>query len=320
MNTMQMDTKDMRTVYNETMAALLRQNERLCLLGADLMSSSGSKALEREFPDRVINVGIAEANMVGIAAGLSTLGRLPVCETFAAFMAGRVYDQIRVSVAYTGLNVKFVGTDPGITAERNGGTHMAIEDTGIMRTLPAMTIIEPCDGTQLIKAFPVVFGHEGPVYIRLSRKTAYRVYDDSYQFVLGRADTLEEGSDVTIIASGLMVARALGAARRLKQRGVGARVINMHTIKPLDEAAVLKAAVDTGAIVTAENNNYLNGLGSAVCETLCENGLAIPVKRIGIRDHFGEVGTLDYLLQKFRMSDDDIFNAALEAISLKKTH
>lgn len=312
------DIVDMRTTYCEVMGELMRENRKIVALEADLMSALGSRCLQNAFPDRFVNAGVAEANMIGVAAGMSTFGKIPVAHTFASFATRRCYDQICVSVCYAKQNVKIVGTDPGVASEHNGGTHMALEDVGLMRSLAGMTIVEPCDNEQLRQTLPAIVHMYGPVYLRLYRRAPYPVYDSSYRFVLGKADVVREGGDLTVIASGLMMGNALEAAKSLAEKGIKARVVNMHTIKPLDAESVVRAARETGAIVTAENNNYLTGLGSAVAETLCENGVAVPFRRIGVRDHFGEVGRRDYLMEKFHLAPRDIVQAAEEVLSLKK--
>ncbi len=313
-----LDSVDMRTTYANTLMELMEKDPRIFVLEADLMSATGTKSVQQRFPDRLLNVGVAEANMIGVAAGLSAYGKIPVANTFAAFATRRCYDQICVSVCYAKQNVKIVGTDPGVASELNGGTHMALEDVGIMRTLAGMTIFEPCDNVQLKQALPVILNTPGPMYMRLFRRAPRKIHDDGYRFALGRADTLREGKDLTIIASGMMVANALDAAAALADKGVLARVVDMHTVKPLDAEAVLRAARETGAVVTAENNNYLTGLGSAVAEALCEQGAAVPFRRIGVRDHFGEVGKRDYLMEKFHLAPADIVRAAEEVLKQKK--
>ncbi|HIW77792.1 MAG TPA: transketolase family protein, partial [Candidatus Bilophila faecipullorum] len=261
--------------------------------------------------------GIAEANMVGVAAGLSACGKIPFVHSFATFASRRCFDQIAISVCYAGLNVKIVGSDPGVGAELNGGTHMALEDMGIMRTLPGMTVFEPTDSVQLRKALPAVARHEGPVYIRLFRRKAEKVFDDDYVFTLGKADLLRDGSDVTIIASGVCVANALQAAAMLAGEGVSARVLNMHTVKPVDAEAVLRAAEETGAVVTAENHSVIGGLGSAVAEVLAE-GRPAPLERVGVKDHFGQVGKAPYLMGVFGITPADIAKAARKALARKR--
>ncbi len=312
------DTKEMRAVYCEALLEEMKQDARIVVLEADLMGASGTKLVQDACPDRLINVGVAEANMVSTAAGMSACGKIPVCDTFAAFLSRRDYDQIFISVAYAGLNVKLVGTDPGVSAEHNGGTHMPFEDVGILRGIPTMTILEPADTVQLKKALPVILHSYGPVYMRLYRKCPHRLYDDDYQFELGKADQLRDGRDLSIIASGMMVWNALQAAEILETEGIHARVLNMHTIKPIDVEAISRAARETGAIVTAENHSILNGLGSAVAETLCENDLFVPLQRVGVRDLFGDVGTADYLMERFGLSVSAITKAARDTAARKR--
>lgn len=311
-----LEAQEMRTVYCDAMIALAKENPRIVDLEADLTGAHGMKPFKAAYPDRSFNVGIAEANMVGVAAGLSACGKIPFVHSFATFASRRCFDQIAVSVCYAGLNVKIVGSDPGVGAELNGGTHMALEDMGIMRTLPGMTIFEPTDSVQLRKALPAVARHEGPVYIRLFRRKAEKVFDDDYVFTLGKADLLREGSDVTIIASGVCVANALQAAEVLAAEGVSARVLNMHTVKPVDAEAVLRAAEETGAVVTAENHSVIGGLGSAVAEVLAE-GRPVPLERVGVKDHFGQVGKAPYLMGVFGIAPADVARAARKALARK---
>lgn len=311
-----LEAQEMRTVYCDAMIALAKENPRIVDLEADLTGAHGMKPFKAAYPDRSFNVGIAEANMVGVAAGLSACGKIPFVHSFATFASRRCFDQIAVSVCYAGLNVKIVGSDPGVGAELNGGTHMALEDMGIMRTLPGMTIFEPTDSVQLRKALPAVARHEGPVYIRLFRRKAEKIFDDDYVFTLGKADLLREGSDVTIIASGVCVANALQAAEVLAAEGVSARVLNMHTLKPVDAEAVLRAAEETGAVVTAENHSVIGGLGSAVAEVLAE-GRPVPLERVGVKDHFGQVGKAPYLMSVFGIAPADVARAARKALARK---
>lgn len=311
-----LEAQEMRTVYCETMIALAKEDPRIVDVEADLTGAHGMKPFKAAYPERSFNVGIAEANMVGVAAGLSACGKIPFVHSFATFASRRCFDQIAVSVCYAGLNVKIVGSDPGVGAELNGGTHMALEDMGIMRTLPGMTIFEPTDSVQLRKALPAVARHEGPVYIRLFRRKAEKVFDEDYAFTLGKADLLRDGSDVTLIASGVCVANALKAADMLAAEGVSARVLNMHTVKPVDAGAVLRAAEETGAIVTAENHSIIGGLGSAVAEVLAE-GRPAPLERVGVKDHFGQVGKAPYLMGVFGIAPADVARAARRAIARK---
>lgn len=311
-----LEAQEMRTVYCETMIALAKEDPRIVDVEADLTGAHGMKPFKAAYPERSFNVGIAEANMVGVAAGLSACGKIPFVHSFATFASRRCFDQIAVSVCYAGLNVKIVGSDPGVGAELNGGTHMALEDMGIMRTLPGMTIFEPTDSVQLRKALPAVARHEGPVYIRLFRRKAEKIFDEDYVFTLGKADLLRDGSDVTLIASGVCVANALEAADMLAAEGVSARVLNMHTVKPVDAGAVLRAAEETGAIVTAENHSVIGGLGSAVAEVLAE-GRPAPLERVGVKDHFGQVGKAPYLMGVFGIAPADVARAARRAIARK---
>ena len=309
-----LESQEMRKVYCDTMIALAKEDPRIVDVEADLTGAHGMKPFKAAYPDRSFNVGIAEANMVGVAAGLSACGKIPFVHSFATFASRRCFDQIAISVCYAGLNVKIVGSDPGVGAELNGGTHMALEDMGIMRTLPGMTVFEPTDSVQLRKALPAIVEHEGPVYIRLFRRQAENVFDDDYEFDLGKADLLRDGSDVTLIASGVCVANALQAAETLAQEG--ARVLNIHTIKPIDADAVIKAASETGALVTAENHNVIGGLGSAVAEVLAEQR-PTPLERVGVKDHFGQVGKAPYLMGVFGITAADIAKAARKAIARK---
>ncbi len=311
-----LESQEMRKVYCDTMIALAKEDPRIVDVEADLTGAHGMKPFKAAYPDRSFNVGIAEANMVGVAAGLSACGKIPFVHSFATFASRRCFDQIAISVCYAGLNVKIVGSDPGVGAELNGGTHMALEDMGIMRTLPGMTVFEPTDSVQLRKALPAIVEHEGPVYIRLFRRQAENVFDDGYEFDLGKADLLRDGSDVTLIASGVCVANAFQAAETLAPDGVSARVLNIHTIKPIDAAAVIKAASETGALVTAENHNVIGGLGSAVAEVLAEQR-PTPLERVGVKDHFGQVGKAPYLMGVFGITAADIAKAARKAIARK---
>ena len=310
------EQQEMRAVYCRTMLELAERDPRIVDVEADLSGAHGMKPFKQQFSDRSFNVGIAEANMVGVAAGLAACGKVPFVHSFATFASRRCVDQIAISVCYAGLGVKIVGSDPGVGAELNGGTHMALEDVGIMRTLPGMTIFEPTDSVQLRKALPVLVEHEGPVYIRLFRRKAESVFGDEYVFRFGKADTLRDGGDVAILASGVCVANALRAADLLAAEGIAARIINIHTVKPLDMDTVLKAAVETGALVTAENHSIIGGLGGAVAECLAE-GYPVPLERVGVKDHFGQVGKADYLLKAFGLTPDDIAAAAKRAIKRK---
>ena len=305
-----------RDGLGDELVELGKNNKDIYVVDVDIGKSCKTTAFAKAYPEQHVNVGIAEQNGAGLAAGLATCGKIPFVHSFATFASRRCFDQIAISVCYAGLNVKIVGSDPGVGAELNGGTHMALEDMGIMRTLPGMTVFEPTDSVQLRKALPAIVEHEGPVYIRLFRRQAENVFDDDYEFDLGKADLLRDGSDVTLIASGVCVANALQAAETLAQEGVTARVLNIHTIKPIDADAVIKAASETGALVTAENHNVIGGLGSAVAEVLAEQR-PTPLERVGVKDHFGQVGKAPYLMGVFGITAADIAKAARKAIARK---
>jgi len=305
-----------RDGLGDELVELGKNNKDIYVVDVDIGKSCKTTAFAKAYPEQHVNVGIAEQNGAGLAAGLATCGKIPFVHSFATFASRRCFDQIAISVCYAGLNVKIVGSDPGVGAELNGGTHMALEDMGIMRTLPGMTVFEPTDSVQLRKALPAIVEHEGPVYIRLFRRQAENVFDDDYEFDLGKADLLRDGSDVTLIASGVCVANALQAAETLAQEGVSARVLNIHTIKPIDADAVIKAASETGALVTAENHNVIGGLGSAVAEVLAEQR-PTPLERVGVKDHFGQVGKAPYLMGVFGITAADIAKAARKAIARK---
>lgn len=311
-----LEDKELREIYCESLIDLAEKDERIVLLEADLMKATGTLPFKQRFPDRTVDVGVAEANMIGVAAGLSAFGKIPFANSFTAFATRRCYDQITISVAYAGLNVKIGGTDPGVAAELNGGTHMSFEDMGIMRNIPGMTIFEPVDGVQLRKILPQVAAHAGPVYIRLFRRKAEKIFGTSDEFRLGKANRLREGTDATVFATGLMVANSLEAAKQLEKEGIGVRVVNMHTIKPLDVEEVVLAAEETGAVITAENHSIINGLGSAVAEVLAENR-PVPMERVGVRDRFGEVGMKDYLMEALGLTAEDIANAVRKAVRRK---
>ncbi len=313
-----LDSKDMKTTYCETMTELVERDDRVYILEADLMASSGTKKIQERHPDRVINVGVQEANMIGVAAGMSTCGKIPFCDTFGCFATRRCYDQITVSVCYAKQNVKIVGTDPGVGCEHNGGTHCAVEDLGIMRTIPTMRVFEPADNVQLKKSLPVLADLYGPLYMRLFRRVPHRIYEEDYVFRPDRADVVRDGTDITVIACGnICVWNSIEAGEALKSKGISVRVVNMHTVKPIDEETILTSARETGAIVTVENANYINGLGSAVSEVLCEGRAYVPFKRVGIRDRFGEVGTRDYLIKTMGLTSEDIVSAIEETLSHK---
>lgn len=290
---------EMRAVYTQTLLELAALNPNIMVLEADLSKATATGPFREQFPDRFINVGVAEANMVGIAAGLSSEGKIPFAASFGCFSSRRVYDQFFISACYAQLNVKLIGTDPGITAELNGGTHMPLEDMGIMRNIPGLTVFEPSDPTSLKQLLKLSAAAPKSSYMRLHRQMAPVLYSESVRFELGKGHVLRTGTDVTLIATGVvMVNEALKAVDQLAASGISATLIDMHTIKPIDQALVLEWAEKTGAVVTCENHSILNGLGSAVAEVLSEHR-PTPLKRVGVRDSFGEVGNLAYLKDRF---------------------
>ncbi len=308
---------EMRVVYAQTLIELAEEDPRIVVVDADLARSNGTDAFQRRFPERHVNVGVAEANMVGIAAGLSATGMIAFPSTFTCFAGRRVFDQFFISAAYANLNVKLTGTDPGVTATLNGGTHMAFEDFGLMRTVPGLTIYEPSDPVSLRKLLQQSAERYGSSYLRLHRKAVAPIYDETTPIELGTGIVLADGSDVTIIATGAtMVPEAIAAAESLESRGIGAAVIDMHTVKPIDRELVATYAQKTGAIVTCENHQVQGGLGSAVAEVLAEEA-PTPMCRIGIQEQFGEVGSLDYLMERFELTAASIERAAVEAIDKK---
>lgn len=299
------DTVAMKDAYIDALMELAEVDSEIVVLDADLMNSNSTIKFLEKYPQRAINVGVQEANMIGIAAGLAAVGKNPFTHTFACFNARRALDQIYMSVAYAKLPVKIVGTDPGITASFNGGTHMPLEDMGFFRGIPTMTVIEPVDNVMLRGILPAVAKLKSPVYLRVNRKQPVKVYPPDEEFVIGKGKVLQDGSDVTIAATGIMVPEALEAHRLLLDEGIHARVINIFTLKPLDTELLVKAAQETGAVVTAENHNIINGLGSAVAEVLAEH-CPVPLGRVGVQDLFGEVGDISYLQQRFGLTSIDI--------------
>lgn len=315
------DDKAMTTVYAETLFEIIKANPKVVEVEADLgRAILGPDILEKirtGYPAQFVDCGIQESNMIGIAAGLSAAGRIPYAHTFAAFASRRVADQVFVSGCYSRANIRIVGTDPGVTAAFNGGTHMPFEDIGIYRSFPEMTILEPTDTVMLAWMLRELAKTYGMFYLRLLRKNPTRIYKTDETFTLGKAKELRDGSDVTIIAGGIMVAEALRAAGTLAAEGISARVLDMFTVKPLDEKAVVKAARETGAVVTAENHNMKGGLGSAVAEVLA-TGVYAPLEMVGVRDIFGEVGPVDYLMTRFGLTASNIVDSAKKAIARKK--
>ena len=298
-----------RESYGNALVELGKEHDDVVVLDADLAGATKTGIFKKAFPDRHIDCGIAEANMMGIAAGLATTGKVPFASSFAMFAAGRAFEQVRNSIGYPHLNVKIGATHAGISVGEDGASHQCCEDIALMRTIPGMTIIVPSDDIEAKAAVKAAYEHEGPVYLRFAR-LASPVFNDNpdYKFELGKGILLREGSDVTIIATGLMVPEALSAAEKLAADGISAEVINIHTIKPIDEELIAASAKKTGRVVTVEEHNIIGGLGGAVCETLSEK-VPTPVLRIGVRDVFGESGPGDALLRKYGLSADGIYTS-----------
>ena len=308
--------KDTRSGYGAGMTELGRTNPKVVALCADLVGSLKIQEFIDENPERFFQVGIAEANMMGIAAGLTIGGYIPFTGTFANFSTGRVYDQIRQSIAYSGKNVKICASHAGITLGEDGATHQILEDIGLMKMLPGMTVINPCDYNQTKAATLAIADHEGPVYLRFGRPKVANFTPVDQKFEIGKALMLNEGSDVTIVATGHLVWQALIAAENLENQGISAEVINIHTIKPLDEAALLKSVKKTGAIVTAEEHNYLGGLGESVARTLASKH-PTPQAFVATNDTFGESGTPEQLMEKYGLNNKAIEAAVLDVLKRK---
>lgn len=305
-----------RHAYGEALAEA-GVNEKIVALDADVSTCTMSCMFGEKYPERFFNVGIAEADMVGVAAGMATAGYIPFVHTFAMFCAGRTYDQIRNSVAYPGLNVKLVGTHAGLTVGEDGATHQCIEDLALMRVIPGMTVICPADGNETRAAVKAIVDYEGPVYLRLGRLSVDTVTDrPDYRFEIGKAVTMKEGNDAAVIAVGCMVQEALKAAEILEKEGIHVRVLDMHTVKPLDEEAVLAAAMETGVIVTAEEHNILGGLGGAVAEVV-SGTYPVPVLRVGVQDVFGHSGNALELLERYGLTSKAIVEKVKVGISMK---
>lgn len=294
-----------RDAYGQALKELGARNEDVVVLDADLSGSTKTGVFGEVYPDRFFNIGIAEQNLIGTAAGLATAGKIPFASTFAVFATGRAFEIIRNSICYPELNVKIAATHAGLTVGEDGATHQALEDLSIMRSLPNMVVLNPADGVEAKQCIFKAAEHHGPVYIRLGRSGLPVIFDEDYKFEIGKGVELESGDDVTIIATGIMVKKALDAREELLKEGISTRVINMATIKPIDKDIILKAAKETKGIVTVEEHNIIGGLGSAVSEVVVENH-PVPVLRIGVRDSFGESGTGDQLLDKYGLTVENI--------------
>lgn len=311
------EKKDTRSGFGAGLLELGKKNENVVALCADLTGSLKMDAFAKEFPNRFFQTGIAEANMIGIAAGMTIGGKIPFTGTFANFSTGRVYDQIRQSVAYSGKNVKICASHAGLTLGEDGATHQILEDLGMMRMLPGMTVINPCDFNQTKAATIAIAEHKGPVYLRFGRPTVPNFTAPDQNFEIGKAVMLNEGSDVTIIATGHMVWKSIEAAEKLEAEGISVELINIHTIKPLDETAILNSVKKTGCIVTAEEHNKHGGLGDAVAHVLSQNYPSVQ-EFVAVNDSFGESGTPDQLMEKYGLTTDAIVSASRKAIERKK--
>ncbi|WP_297598095.1 transketolase family protein [uncultured Cetobacterium sp.] len=305
--------KSTRQAYGEALVELGKQNKNIVVLDADLTKSTKTNLFQEAFPERHINVGIAEADLVGTAAGLATCGKIPFASTFAMFAAGRAFEQIRNTVAYPKLNVKIAPTHAGISVGEDGGSHQSVEDIALMRSIPGMVVLSPADATETKKMIFAAAEYNGPVYIRMGRLDVPVLFDESYDFQIGIANTIKEGTDVTIVATGLMTAKALEAAEKLKEDGISVRVINAGTIKPLDGETILKAAQETKFIVTAEEHSVIGGLGSAVSEFLSETHPTL-IKKVGIYDVFGQSGKAEELLEKYELTSTKLVSVVKENI------
>ena len=307
---------EMRKVYGDAMIKLAEKNDKIVVIDCDLSLSMGTKEFYSVYPERAFNVGIQEANACCVAAGLSTLGYVPFVHTLAVFATRRICDQIFLSCSYAGRNVKIIGGDSGICATMNGGTLMAFEVIGVLRSIPDITIVEPTDNAMMAKLLPIIAGTYGVFYVRYPRRMTVPVYDDNEEFTIGKAKLLKDGSDITIIASGFTVSESVNAAKMLEADGISARVVDMFTIKPIDREIIIESALKTGAILTVENHNVIGGLGSAVSEVLSENCPTL-LKRMGVNEEFGEVGAQDYLADRYKLTAKYIYEESKNLLKKK---
>ena len=305
-----------RDAYGKALVELGEKNDKVVVLDADLAAATKTGAFKKAFPERFFDTGIAEGNMMGVAAGLATTGYTVFASSFAMFSAGRAFEQVRNTIAYPHLNVKIGATHAGISVGEDGASHQCCEDIALMRSIPGMVIINPADDIEARAAVFAAAEHNGPVYMRFGRLAVPRVFDEDYKFEIGKAVTLKEGTDVTIIATGLMVNEAIEASKILEAEGISVELINMHTIKPLDKAAVVAAAKKTGCIVTAEEHNVIGGLGDAVCDAVCAE-CPVPVVKVGVEDTFGKSGPAVELLHIFGLDADNIVAKAKIALAKK---
>jgi transketolase len=310
------EKKDTRSGFGAGLLEAGKHNENVVALCADLTGSLKMDAFQKEFPERFFQVGIAEANMIGIAAGLTIGGKIPFTGTFANFSTGRVYDQIRQSVAYSDKNVKICASHAGLTLGEDGATHQILEDIGLMKMLPGMTVINPCDYNQTKAATIAIAKYEGPVYLRFGRPSVPVFTDADQKFEIGKAWMVNEGKDVSIFATGHLVWKAIEAGEKLAEMGIDAEIINIHTIKPLDAQAILQSAAKTGCVVSAEEHNRLGGLGDSIAQVLAQN-LPTPQEYVAVNDSFGESGTPDQLMEKYGLSTEAIIDAVQKVLARK---
>ncbi len=312
-----MTMKPQRLIFGETLLALGAENDRIVVLDADVSSSTQTKLFGAAFPDRFFNVGVAEANMASVAAGLAASGYIPFMSTFALFVALRAGDQVRAQIAYTGLPVKLIGGYAGLSDFADGASHQSVEDIAVMRAIPGITIVAPTDGVETRLATRAIVDVDGPVFLRLARGEVADVYGADHPFAIGRGIVLRDGADVTIIATGPVMSIACDAADQLTAEGVSVRLVDMHTVKPLDADLVAQAARETGAIVTVEEHSVIGGLGGAVCETVCER-CPVPVVRVGVPDRFGESGVYSEILQRAGIFSENVVEFARRAMAAKR--
>ena len=311
------EKKDTRSGFGAGLLEAAKKNEHIVGLCADLIGSLKMDAFKNEFPERFFQIGIAEANMIGIAAGMTIGGKIPFTGTFANFSTGRVYDQIRQSIAYSNKNVKICASHAGLTLGEDGATHQILEDLGLMKMLPGMTVINPCDYNQTKAATMAIAEHVGPVYLRFGRPVVPVFTDADQKFEIGKAWMVNEGTDVSIFATGHLVWKAIEAGEKLAKMGINAEIINIHTIKPLDEKAILQSVAKTGCVVTAEEHNRLGGLGDSIAQVLARNNPS-PQEYVAVNDSFGESGTPDELMKKYGLESEHIVSAVQRVMARKK--
>lgn len=314
----QVINKATRESFGLALCELAKTNDDIVVLDADLAAATKTGIFKKEFPERFINCGIAEGNMIGVAAGLAAAGKVPFSASFAMFATGRAFEQIRNSVAYPKLNVKIAGSHAGISTGEDGATHQCIEDIALMRAIPGMVVLNPADHYEMIEAVKAAYKYNGPVYIRLGRLAIDSFNDpENYHFELGKGITLHDGNDITVVATGLVVNEALKAVKSLENEGINARLINIHTIKPIDRDIIIKAAKETGRIVTVEEHNVIGGLGDAVCDVVCSE-CPVKVTKIGVNDEFGYSGPAKELLEIFGLCQSNIENVVKSIVNSEK--